>query len=113
MEQDLSLWIAFIAGVISFFSPCFFVVAPAFLAHLAGVTVSQSTKYNWAIVSHTIAFCFGFIIIFTTLGASLGLLSSLLNIYMTWIVRLVGLVLIFFGLISLGIIDYYWFSGKK
>ncbi|GAA0463530.1 hypothetical protein GCM10008935_19040 [Alkalibacillus silvisoli] len=38
--DDVSLGIAFMAGLVSFFSPCIFPLVPAYLAHLTGTDVS-------------------------------------------------------------------------
>lgn len=105
--MELNLFIAFTAGLISFFTPCVTVLVPAFLSHLAGVSLSdpaQIAQRRWQIFHNTIAFVLGFSIVFILLGAALGVLSSFVLDYQIWLSRIGGLLIIYFGLVSLNLV---------
>lgn len=97
---NITFPVAFIAGILSFLSPCVLPLVPVYLATIAGVSVLSDNPPNRRYVMlHTISFVVGFSIVFTALGASVGLLgamipSGLLN-------NIAGVLLILFGLFLL------------
>ena len=105
---DLTLGLAFLAGLTSFFAPCVTVLVPAFLSHMAGVSLSdlQGDKGRQrTIFLNTIFFISGFTIIFVLLGASIGLLSTFVRDFQVWIGRIGGVVIIYLGLASLKLVS--------
>lgn len=104
----VTLPIAFLAGLTSFFAPCVTVLVPAFLSHMAGVSLSdlQSGDSNRqkTIFLNTVFFILGFAIIFVLLGASIGFLSTLIRDFQIWIGRIGGVVIIYLGLTSLKLV---------
>ncbi len=105
---EVNLILAFLAGLTSFFAPCVTVLVPAFLSHMAGVSLSDVQSgisgRQRAIFLNTIFFVIGFTIIFVLLGASIGLLSSLVRNFQIWLGRIGGLVIIYLGLASLKLV---------
>src|SRR5690625_1390568 len=108
---DISIFLAFGAGVLSFVSPCVFPLYPAFLSYITGMSVSdiQSGKLTGQrkAIFHTIFFLLGFSIIYIVLGLGTTGSASLIE---TWyhqygdLIRQLGAVLILlFGLITVGI----------
>ncbi|TAL57747.1 MAG: cytochrome C biogenesis protein, partial [Nanoarchaeota archaeon] len=72
---EINLFIAFFAGILAFLSPCVLPLIPAFLAYLAGTTVSEAQQANEAklkIIINVIFFCLGFAIVFAIIGAVLN-----------------------------------------
>lgn len=107
MIENLTLPIAFLAGLTSFFAPCVTVLVPAYLSHMAGVSFSDLDGDNSrqrTIFLNTIFFIFGFTIIFVLLGASIGFLSTLTRDFQVWIGRVGGIVIIYLGLASLKLV---------
>lgn len=111
MLADISIFLTFGAGVLSFVSPCVFPLYPAFLSYITGLSVSdiQSGKLRGQrkAIFHTIFFLLGFSIIYLVLG--LGTAGSV-TLIETWyfqygdLVRQIGAILIvFFGLVTVGI----------
>lgn len=102
---DVTLGIAFLAGLTSFFAPCVTVLVPAFLSHMAGVGLSdlKSGKQK-TIFLNTLFFILGFTAVFVFLGASIGLLSYLVRDFQVWLGRVGGLVIIYLGLASLKLV---------
>jgi len=99
---ELSLTIAFIAGIVSFLSPCVLPIIPGFLAYLAGS--SEGTR-RFEVFLNSFFFVLGFSFIFAILGVLLNsLLQSVASEVQTWLARLGGVVIIFFGLYLVGLI---------
>ncbi|QDI91955.1 cytochrome c biogenesis protein CcdA [Salicibibacter cibarius] len=113
--DDVSLGIAFIAGLISFFSPCVFPLLPAYLAQLTGGNISSEAidADRKLIFSRSIGFIIGFTIIFLLLGLSSTLLGSLFRQYSEAIMQLGGIIIILFGLQMSGIITIRALLSEK
>ena len=108
MAENLNLSIAFLAGLTSFFAPCVTVLVPAFLSHMAGVSLSDlqsgASGRQKIIFLNTLFFIVGFTFIFVLLGASIGFLSTLVRDFQVWIGRIGGIVIIYLGLASLRLV---------
>lgn len=109
MDQPLNLGLAFVAGVASFIAPCTLALVPAYLAYLAGFTLSDQaaasrTRVQAATVLNVTLFALGFTAVFVVLGSSLGALSSFAGDQIVWLNRIGGLLIIGFGLMTLGLL---------
>ena len=109
MLDTVSVAAAFGAGLLSFAAPCTLALVPAFLVYLAGFTLSNSPdvsprKIRIATILNTLTFVLGFTAVFVILGSSLGTLSGLVGSGTPWLFRVGGLLVIGFGLATLGII---------
>lgn len=102
--QNVSLAVAFAGGLLSFASPCVLPLIPAYLGYLGGSTVAGVVDDKKAGVLHSLAFVAGFSLVFVTLGVSVSVLSRWLSQYLVWIQRIGGIVLIVFGLHTLGLL---------
>lgn len=104
---------AFIAGVLMFLAPCTLPIVPAYLAFIAGVpleALSQSDvaarrRARRAVMRNAFAFVIGFSIIFILLGASAGVVGSLLGPWRGFLAKVGGAIVILFGLTMLGLIN--------
>lgn len=100
---------AFAAGVISFLSPCVLPLVPAYIAHLTGVSSDPSVApRRRETVSHAFAFVLGFGIVFTVIGASVGLLGSVISDNLPALERIAGVFLVVLGLNLMGVIRIPW-----
>lgn len=109
--MQLTLAAAFLAGLISFASPCVLPVVPAYLGQLGVLAVAPARR--WHLLPHAIAFVLGFGTIFTLLGLTVYVGGSLLGltlpaVWMTWLRQLGGIVLIVLGLNLAGILRFDW-----
>jgi cytochrome c-type biogenesis protein len=106
---NVSIAVAFAAGVISFLSPCVLPLVPGYLSIISGFSLdqlkdnSQNAVLKRSVVTNSIMFIVGFSITFITLGASATLLGQLLSQWMQVFSRIAGVILIVFGLHLLGI----------
>lgn len=106
--MDVTIWVAFTAGLISFFSPCVLPLYPAFISYITGISVNQlstdrSREVRVRTLLHTIFFVIGFSLIFYSLGYLSGLFSILFEQYQKQVSQIAGIFVIVMGLILLGV----------
>lgn len=108
--MNVTIGLAFLAGLASFLSPCVFSLVPAYIGYLSGRSIAASDasiserNRRWDTVSHGFAFVLGFSIIFIILGVAVAILGGLLYDLRTWIAKIGGIVVVIFGLHMTGII---------
>jgi len=101
---ETTIAVAFIAGIVSFLSPCVLPIIPGFLAYLSGSSVGH-TPSRREIFTNSVFFVLGFSVIFAALGVLLNtLLEAFAYDVQTWLSRIGGVVIIFFGLYLMRII---------
>lgn len=106
MGAEITLGLAFLAGLASFLSPCVFSLVPAYIGYLGGRTAASATSGQagrWYTLSHGVAFVLGFSVVFITLGAATSALGGLLYDLSEWLAKIGGLVVIIFGLHMTGL----------
>jgi len=115
MAEDVSLLVAFGAGLASFLSPCVLPMVPVYLASLAGADVlePEAKQKRLPILLHSLSFVIGFTIIFSLWGAGAGLIGSFLVAYSTVLRTVVGILLIAFGLVMLATLKVPWLNYEK
>jgi|SRR3989338_5446966 len=114
-----TLIIAFLAGLVSFLSPCVLPLIPAFLAYLSGTT-TDAAGARFKIFLNSFFFVLGFSTIFALLGVLLNtVLENVSYSVQTWLSRIGGVIIILFALYILGLIKISFlerehkFSVKK
>lgn len=109
---EVSIVIAFFAGVVSFLSPCVLPIIPGFLAYLGG-SASEGKPDRKEIFINSIFFVLGFSVIFAALGVLLNtVLSSIAYDVQIWLSRIGGLIIIFFGLYLIKLIKVPWLDRE-
>ena len=107
--QQLSVFVALGAGVLSFISPCVLPLFPAYLSFITGMSatdlhqVATLRQQRSHILLHALCFIAGFSLIFVALGVSFSLLGSFLRTHLDVLQRIGGAVIIFFGLVLVGV----------
>lgn len=105
--SNITLGLAFLAGLASFLSPCVFSLVPAYVGYLGGRSASSARggiEDKWLTFSHGLAFVLGFSIVFIFLGVAASALGGLLYDLQTWVARIGGVIVIIFGLHMTGLI---------
>ncbi len=106
MNVDLTIYIAFAAGLFSFISPCTLPLYPAFLSYITGVSSDHlrngGMKQRTAIL-HTICFLIGFSLVFIALGYSTTWIRALFFEYDELIRQIGAIFIVFFGCVMVGI----------
>ncbi len=105
MNESLNIGLAFVAGVVSFVSPCILPLIPAYLSLMGGTTLDnlqRSRAQRWAAVVNTSFFIVGFTVVFVVLGvvfsSTFGLLGravEIVNVVAGILVVLLGINFIF------------------
>ena len=104
--NEVSLPVAFVAGVFSFLSPCVLPLVPVYVAILAGAPASRPGR--WLTLLHVLCFIAGFSLVFVGLGASAGLLGATAPVGL--LKQIAGGLLIAFGLFLLASIKVPWLN---
>ena len=93
---------AFVAGLVSFLSPCVLPLVPGYVSLISGAGVEELKTNESALLSkvmlNSIAFILGFSIVFVTLGAISTEVGQVLAIYKSQLSVVAGIVIILFGL---------------
>jgi len=110
---EVSIFLAFGYGVLSFVSPCILPLIPVYLANIAGTTTLGDKDRRWRTFTNSAFFVAGFAVMFTLWGAGAGLLGSNLIGHMSLHRRVVGALLIAFGLLMLASLKVPWQNYEK
>lgn len=104
--ENVTLLVAFAAGVLSFASPCVLPLVPAYIGHMVTVSAERPGPPSRLIsFLHAASFVAGFSLVFITFWTSIGLIGFLFMDNARYMRELGGAVLIFMGLHLLGIIN--------
>ena len=96
---EASIIVAFLAGIVSFLAPCVLPLIPGFLAYLAGSSLEQAKNKRREIFLASLCFVLGLALAFSVLGVLLNtILSNISYDVQTWLSRIGGVFIIFFGL---------------
>lgn len=103
---NISIGLAFIAGVASFLSPCVLALVPAYIGYLGGRAAGGEASSDNRMITflHGVAFVLGFSAVFIVLGIAASALGGLLYDVRAWLGRIGGLLVIVFGLHMIGVI---------
>jgi cytochrome c-type biogenesis protein len=102
---QVTIGLAFLAGLASFLSPCVFSLIPAYIGYLGGRAVGgEATERNRLITfTHGVAFVLGFSAVFITLGVASSAFGRLLFDLRFVLSKVGGIVVIIFGLHMIGV----------
>jgi len=123
--DQVSVGLAFVAGLFSFLSPCLLPLVPVYIGYLSGTTVADQRAPRLRVLAHAGAFVAGFGLVFVILGSLAGLagylatephgplglvgwLAVALGQAAPWLGRLGGLVLMVLGLHLTGLVRIPW-----
>ncbi len=109
MTHQLSIPIAFLAGVVSFLSPCVLPLVPGYISMLSGASIEElkagaSAALLQRILRNSLAFIVGFSLVFVVLGASASAAGTFLRQHRTEFNIVAGIVIVIFGLHLTGLI---------
>lgn len=110
---EISIGLAFLAGLASFLSPCVFSLVPAYVGYLGGrsvATASDRKSSVWVTFTHGLAFVLGFSLIFIALGVATSALGGLLYDIRIWLAKIGGIVVVIFGLHMTGLLRIPFFE---
>lgn len=113
--ENVSVAVAFTAGLLSFLSPCVLPLVPVYLASLVGPELFdvKRTGRRLPIFLHSLSFVLGFSLVFTTMGAIAGLTGFAINPSLALLNKISGSLLIAFGLFLLAALKIPWLNYEK
>src|SRR5512146_2168508 len=92
---------AFVAGVLSFLSPCVLPLVPGYVSPISGSSVEQLSarqgRPGRTILLHSLTFILGFSLVFILLGAVATGLGQVTRQFYPLLTRIAGIVIIIFG----------------
>jgi cytochrome c-type biogenesis protein len=105
MNADVPLAGAFLAGLVSFLSPCVLPLVPGYISMLSGIGMEQLRKGDVptsGLFSSALAFVFGFSVVFISFGASASAVGSFLRQNRSFLAPVAGALILLFGLHLIG-----------
>lgn len=102
---NVTIGLAFLAGLASFLSPCVLSLVPAYIGYLGGRAAGgENTEENrWRTFLHGLFFVTGFSTIFILFNIVASAIGVVLYDFQIWLARIGGLIVILFGLHMMGI----------
>ncbi len=116
--SDLSFWVAFAGGLVSFASPCVLPLMPGYLVYISGISAEEARelsrrRYLTHTMLHALTFGGGFTSVFVAMGLTATTIGSFLIGYLPVFQKIAGLFLVFFGLQMTGVVRLSWFHRER
>lgn len=117
--KDVSYSLSFLAGVLSFLSPCVMPLVPSYVSFITGISFEDLTgesdraRVRFLTITNSLAFILGFSAIFMSLGASSSAIGRFLFDYQESIRIIGGILIIIFGLFVMGFLKMDFLSREK
>lgn len=120
---DITLWIAFSAGILSFFSPCVLPLLPSYVTYITGLSFGQlqeahpGSRVRLTVLCHCLIFIAGFSTVFILLGAMAGIASASfhgqLREALVWVQKIGGVLIFLFGIHLSGLFHFGILLGER
>jgi cytochrome c-type biogenesis protein len=108
---------AFIAGFISFLSPCVLPLVPGYVSIISGASVEnlkhQSARLMRSVMLNSVFFILGFSIVFISLGAVASSFGQIVAQHFSFFSKFAGLLLIGFGVHMTGLLPFKFLYADK
>ncbi len=106
--MQVTAGLAFLAGLLSFLSPCVLPLVPAYIGYLGGRAMGpqgdeEVSASRGSVFLHGVAFVLGFSAVFVLLGVGASALGGALYDFRYWLARIGGLIVIVFGIHTIGL----------
>ena len=119
MLEEVSLLAAFVAGFLSFVSPCVLPLIPGYISFISGLTLEEMQSEEAAsaarrqVLFASLWFVLGFSVVFVAFGASASAIGKLLSQYKDVLGKVAGVVLIVLGLHTMGVFRLRFLEAEK
>jgi len=105
--MEVSIALAFAAGLLSFVTPCVLALVPVYLAFLGDAAATATTSsgtvaVRGSVLPQALLFVAGFTVVFVVLGTSVGILGSAL-FRVQEVRQVAGIVIIVLGILTTGV----------
>src|SRR5688572_14010385 len=136
MEENVTLFWAFVAGLLSFISPCVLPLIPGYLSYISGLTLDEMRGTTGGaiaprlaagdavavvapqvarrrVIVSSLSFILGFSLVFIALGATASAIGQFLLQRLPLMNRIAGAIIIIFGLHTMGVLRIEWLYQEK
>ncbi len=119
MVPDASLMAAFLAGLVSFASPCVLPLVPSYVMYMTGLSLDQLTGageqdgVRKSIILNALLFIAGFSGVFVAFGASASALGQFLADYQDLVRNIGGVLIVLFGLYLMGVMKPTFLTRER
>jgi len=117
--SQVSLIAAFLAGLVSFVSPCVLPLVPSYVTFITGLSFDELTaseqgpRVRRLTLIHSLAFIFGFSLVFIALGATATATGQFLREHQDTLRIVGGILIVFFGIYLTGLIKIPALSRER
>jgi len=117
--ENISIFVAISAGVISFLSPCVLPLIPSYVAFITGISLEELSQeenlrqVRIKVIANSLMFILGFSLVFIALGASATFVGKFLASNIRWFEIIGGVLVIFLGLHFAGILRLKFLDREK
>jgi cytochrome c-type biogenesis protein len=117
--ENVSVFVAFSAGLLSFLSPCILPLIPSYLAFITGVSLEEMSheenikKVRKIVIGNSLLFILGFSLVFISLGASATFLGRFMAENIRWMERIGGVIVIILGLHFAGVFKIAFLERER
>lgn len=117
--NDMSYWMAFTAGFLSFLSPCVLPLIPSYVGFITGMSLEDLTSEEnkaaalKATIINSLLFIGGFTVVFVALGATATAVGGALNKYQNILRWVGGIIVIVLGIHFTGLINIKFLQVEK
>jgi cytochrome c-type biogenesis protein len=118
-SQEVTYFGAFIAGLLSFLSPCVLPLIPSYITYITGLSFADlqsehpSHKVRQTAMLHSMSFILGFTVVFVLLGASATYIGSFLNQHAGFLRKAGGILIMLLGIHVTGLVPITMLLGEK
>jgi cytochrome c-type biogenesis protein len=118
-SNNITIISAFIAGLLSFLSPCVLPLIPSYITYITGLSFADlqaehpTHKVRRQTIIHSLLFIAGFTCVFVLLGASATFVGGFMQEHMVLIRRVGGVLIVLFGVHLTGLIPIQLLLGEK
>ena len=117
MGDNVTLVAAFVAGFLSFISPCVLPLIPGYISFVSGASLDDLRAGGPAARRHvlirSLAFVLGFSLVFIALGASASAIGSFISGKLNILTKIAGALIIVFGLHMMGVFRLAFLDTEK
>lgn len=122
--ENVTMITAFVAGIISFISPCVLPIVPGYISFISGVSLQElkgqievddreRRRLRRQVVMNSLFFVLGFSLVFVAMGASATYIGQWFAENRVILARIAGVIIIVFGLHMMGITPIKWLNYEK
>ena len=117
--QEVTYFGAFLAGLLSFLSPCVLPLIPSYITYITGLSFADlqaehpTHKVRQTAMLHSLAFILGFTVVFVLLGASATMVGSYLNQHASFLRKAGGILVVLLGIHVTGLVPISLLLGEK